>query len=289
MILIFLRLLNKIGILKFLIFNIRTEVYSNTFSIPIIKGIGIKNIKSTESWMVGLLHKLIPLVEDKTFIDVGVNIGQTLLKLKSVSQKMNYIGFEPNPSAVFYTNELIKSNHFKNTSLVPIGLSNKTEVLTLKMYNKSDVDAAASILAEFRPNEKVIEEKIIPIFNVNELSDIRLRLENAGILKIDVEGAELEVLESLEKIIEITYPFILMEILPVYNTENTYRIERQEKIELILYQFNYIIYRIIKSNQNNTSIVFEKIESIGIHDDLNKCDYIFVPKDKASVFSDIIR
>ncbi len=289
MILIFLRLLNKIGILKFLIFNVRTEIYSNTFSIPIIKGIGIKNIKSTESWMVSLLHKLIPLVEDKTFIDVGVNIGQTLLKLKSVSQKMNYIGFEPNPSAVFYTNELIKSNHFKNTAIVPIGLSNKTEVLTLKLYNKSDVDASASILAEFRPNEKIIEEKYIPVFHVNDLTNLKSSLEKVGILKIDVEGAELEVLESLEKVIGIAYPLILMEILPVYNTDNTYRIERQEKIERILHQFNYSIYRIIKSNQNNTPIIFEKIESIGIHNDLSKCDYIFVPKDKSDVFSNIIR
>lgn len=289
MTLLFLRLLNKIGILKFLIFNVKTEIYRNTFSIPIIKGIGIKNIKSTESWMVSLLRKLLPLVEDKTFIDVGVNIGQTLLKLKSVSQNMNYIGFEPNPSAVFYTNELIKSNHFKNTSIIPIGLSNKTEVLTLKMYNKSDVDASASILAEFRPNEKIIEEKIIPVFNVNDLTNLKSTLEKVGILKIDVEGAELEVLESLEAVIGKSHPFILMEILPVYSTGNIYRIERQEKIERILKQFNYTIYRIIKSNQNNKPIIFEKIESIGIHNDLSKCDYIFVPKDKSAVFSNITK
>ena len=154
-----IRLLNKIRLLQYLILNINTQIYSTKFTIPLIKGIGLKNINTTESWMVLLLKKLSTITDKGVFIDVGVNIGQTLLKLKAVNKNMVYIGFEPNPSAVFYTNELIKANGFKNTSLIPIGLSNKTEVLTLNIYNNSDVDSSASILAEFRPTEKVIEEK----------------------------------------------------------------------------------------------------------------------------------
>jgi len=103
------------------------------------------------------------------------------------------------------------------------------------------------------------------------------------LIKIDVEGAELEVLQSLETIIKIATPFILMEILPVYNTENRYRIDRQEKIEILLSQLDYSIYRIIKSK----SISFERIESIEVHSDIDKCDYIFVPNNKVTAFSNL--
>ena len=132
-------------------------------------------------------------------------------------------------------------------------------------------------------------KKKIPVFNVNELNKLKSTLEKASILKIDVEGAELEVLQSLETTIKLATPFILMEILPVYNNENTYRIKRQEKIELLLSQLNYTIYRIIKFKDSNKSIDFNKLETIGIHDDLNMCDYIFVPNSKLTAFSNLIK
>ena len=131
--LLLIRLLNKIGLLQYLMFNVNIQVYSTKFTIPIIKGIGLNNILTTELWMVLLLKKILPITNNGIFIDVGVNIGQTLLKLKAVNANMTYIGFEPNPSAVFYTNELIKANRFENTFLIPVGLNNKTEVLTLNI------------------------------------------------------------------------------------------------------------------------------------------------------------
>ena len=61
------------------------------------------------------------------------------------------------------------------------------------------------------------------------------------------------------------------------------RIERQEKIEILLSQLDYSIYRIIKSK----SISFERIESIEVHSDIDKCDYIFVPNNKVTAFSNL--
>ena len=93
-----IRLLNKIGLLQYLIFKINVQIYSTQFIIPVIKGIGLNNIITTESWGVNLLKKIFPIINKGIFVDVGVNIGQTLLKLKAVDNEMNYIGFEPNPS-----------------------------------------------------------------------------------------------------------------------------------------------------------------------------------------------
>lgn len=289
MILLLLRILKKIKLLNFLNLTIKTKSYNSTFNIPIINSIGFQNIRMTEQWMLDLLKLIIPISTKKIFVDVGVNIGQTLLKLKAVDKEMPYIGFEPNPSAVYYTNQLIKINNFKNTSLIPIGLSDKSDVLTLKIYNNSDVDSSASILAEFRPSEKVIEEKYIPVFNVNDLTTLQSTLHQTSILKIDVEGAELEVLQSMKPVIQVALPFIIMEILPVYNAQNTYRIERQKKIELILSQLNYSIFRINKPTIDNKIIKFIKLDGIGIHDNMDLCEYIFIPDNKLAAFSNLIK
>ena len=55
-----------------------------------------------EPWM---LQNLVQIAEqaEGTFVDVGVNLGQTLLAVKSIGEDWDYLGFEPNPCCLFYT------------------------------------------------------------------------------------------------------------------------------------------------------------------------------------------
>ncbi len=112
----FPRLLNKFGLLKILNLSFKITVNNNSFKIPVIAGIGFNNLFMSEVWMVQVLEKITKL-KHGTFIDVGVNIGQTLIKLRSVDKEREYLGFEPNPLCVFYTEELIKKIIFKNQPL----------------------------------------------------------------------------------------------------------------------------------------------------------------------------
>ena len=79
--------------------------------IPIVSGIGYSTIWTTELWMIDIL-KILLFLKDGVFIDIGANIGQTLIKLKCVNPDTQYFGFEPNPSCVFYMRELIKKGTF---------------------------------------------------------------------------------------------------------------------------------------------------------------------------------
>lgn len=74
-------------------------------------------------------------IDSRDFIDVGVNIGQTLLNVRSIDKDRNYIGFEPNPTCINYVMELIKINDFKNTTLIPFGIAGNdgVEVLHFSM------------------------------------------------------------------------------------------------------------------------------------------------------------
>lgn len=277
---IFIRALNKFRILRFLNINGAISLNKKRFKIPILQKVGFSNLFMSEPWMIDILKIILP-IENKKFIDVGVNIGQTLLKLKSVSSEIDYVGFEPNPICVNYASKLIKENDFDNTLLIPSGISDKNEMGVLNFFSQSETDSAASMIEDFRPNQKTFKKEFIPLFDLNSLKT-KIYLGSISILKIDVEGAELEVLNSFKKEIEEKNPIILIEILPVYDLQNMRRIERQNKIQNMLKGLKYTIFRVIK--QDDILLDLQEISEIGIHGNINDCEYVMVPKLKKEVF-----
>jgi FkbM family methyltransferase len=274
-----IRLLNKIKLLKY--FNLSGKLVLNKieFKIPIIERTGFENLFISEPWMIDLL-KIVLKNDDQYFVDVGVNVGQTLLKLKSVSGKIKYIGFEPNPLCVFYVNKLIKENKFENCQLIPTGVSDSTELGVLNFFNNSTTDSSASIISNFRVNQNIVRREYIPIFQIDEIKN-KIDLKNISVLKVDVEGAELQVLKSFHSLIKQCRPIILIEILPTYNESNSSRIERQNEIVQIVTNLNYSIYRVIKKQYKFIQLL--KISTIEIHSDLNQCEYVMIPNDKTEI------
>src|SRR5919205_552723 len=74
-------------------------------------------------WMVDALARLFALAGRPGLVDVGVNIGQTLLKLRSIARDAPYVGFEPNPFCIQFVNELIALNGFDRCVLLPVALA----------------------------------------------------------------------------------------------------------------------------------------------------------------------
>ena len=278
-----IRGLNKIKVLKYLNLNVLIKLNNRKFKIPVLQKIGFNNLFMSEPWMIDLLKGIVN-IDQGAFIDVGVNVGQTLLKLKCVDQEIEYIGFEPNPNCVNYTKKLIEVNEFDKCKLIPVGLSNKNELGVLNFYSDSETDASASIIPDFRRNSKIIFKEFVPLFEFNYLKDL-VGCSDFSILKIDVEGAELEVLNSFYTAIGANKPIILIEILPVYNKQNVDRLQRQEKIQELLEKLNYSIFRVIKQDDNFEGI--QEIDDIGIHSDMNKCEYVMVHNSKKDQLTDL--
>jgi FkbM family methyltransferase len=267
-----IRALRKIRILKRLTIYSQINIDGVKFKIPIINEVGINNYLSlSESWMHHILKRL--LDTEKTFIDVGINLGQTLIKVKATNKSIRYIGFEPNPNCVNYINELIKVNNLQNIEIYPIGISDKSTVLKLNLFSDSEHDSAASIIEEFRDSNNIKRSINVPVFNISELG--LTNNPKVGIIKIDVEGAELEVLKGLKERIKSDRPLMLIEILPTYSSQNANRVNRQNEILNLIIEFNYSIFRIIKAKNNFIDI--KEMQSFDIHSDLNLCEYIFCP------------
>ena len=59
-------------------------------------GIGLNNFRPAEPWLDSLIAHLLRQ-RAGAFVDAGVKIVQTLIKVKSIDARQPYIGFEPNP------------------------------------------------------------------------------------------------------------------------------------------------------------------------------------------------
>jgi len=270
-------------VLEYFNFTVTRKINGKYFKIPILGSLGISNLSVSEKWMIDLL-KIILQINSLKFIDVGANIGQTLLKLKSIDKDIEYVGFEPNPNCIFYLRTLINKNSIKNTVLVPIGISTKNMLGELNFYIKNATDSSASILENFRVN-KILRKEFISLFDVKNIKN-NINFNKMSFLKVDVEGAELEVIESFKDEIKNHNPFILLEILPIYNIkENPDRFERQNKLLSILKNLNYSKFRVIKTKEKLLSL--KEIDKIEVHSNLNDCDYLFVPKIKLNQFKSI--
>lgn len=280
-----IRLLNKLQLLQNINVSGSVTVSGKRFVIPIIHKTGFDHLFQAEPWMVEVLQIVLQIQPGK-FVDVGTNIGQTLLNLRSVSDQMPYIGFEPNPLCVFYMNQLISANKIQNAYVFPFGISSKAGIGELNFYYESDTDSSASTLPDFRPDQPVVRREQIVLFDIPAVSD-KIDFSDLAVIKIDVEGSEHEVITGFRNEIARWNPILLIEILPAYDVSRTDRVRNQHEIVRMLREFDYSIFRIIKRDQ--VLIDFEEIPEIEIHSDLNSCEYVMVPATKRIRFKEAYR
>jgi len=259
-----LRILRKVGALEYLNIALSIKLNESKFIIPIFHGVGLDHLNPSENWMINLIDKLLRFKSGQ-FIDVGANIGQTLLKLKSVDWELKYVGFEPNPKCVYYLNEVIRRNSFIKASIIPMGIYSFDGIAQLYFSKDNAFDSCATLVKNFR-DVKDQERIMVPVISGNSLGFLDKEI---SILKIDVEGAEVDVIEQFKDIINIRRPFVICEILPAYSSKNTFRIERQARIKSIFEDLNY------KIAQIGNKLV--RIDTIPINNDVNNSNYLFFP------------
>jgi hypothetical protein len=113
---------------------------------------------------------------------------------------------------------------------------------------------------------------IVPVLSFQTVCK-SISVSEIGVIKIDVEGAELEVLQTLSDHIEKCKPVVIIEILSAYSEENLLRFSRQQSIELLIKRFNYKILRIIEDRKGRLMNV-QRIEGFDVHSDPDMCNYI---------------
>ena len=222
--------------------------------------------------------------QDGSFVDVGVHVGQTLLKVKRLSPATPYVGFEPNLPALSQVQALVRRRDLPGCTFYPMALGTTWGVADLRSRG-GDADPAASVVEGFRDEEFYAVSRAVSLAAGDDV------LTGAGhrpvaMIKIDVEGGELEVLRGLQKTLAGDRPPVLCEVLPVYDAADSrgaFRLQRQDEMEALLADLDYRILRL----ERDGSLVVQ--DTIGVHANLEHCDYLFLPAERLAEVESLCR
>ncbi len=279
--------LRRLGFLEHLNFVYPVAENGQRLRIPLLAGVGWDNIFMAERWMGGLLDAMLGLRPTGTVLDIGVNVGQTLIKLKRLQLRHPYIGFEPNPVCVNYLNALLRENRFEDAQIVPVGIFDQPALLELLSPDAGDVAAGnASIMRGLhRRGRKSAAGQWVSLLPF-ELAASALGLGEVALVKIDVEGAEVFVLRSLESLVERARPPLILEVLPQHTLELTQ--EKNAALMDIIERWDYRLLRVCKDASDQRVVGTEPIGDIGPNTDPQGWDYLVVPVEMVSAVERVV-
>ena len=174
----------------------------------------------------GILFLMRDLLKEKpgcVFIDIGANVGVHSLFMSNFCSQVH--SFEPYQKVRERLIHNMQLNQINNIIVHDIGLGSKDEYLDFFVPIGAH-QGEGSFLSEHRGDSKLIGKLKV----VNGDSYIsRLQLNNIGLIKIDVEGFEKDVLIGLENSLKVYRPFIVME----YSTTTKSKMSLKELKEIL--------------------------------------------------------
>jgi FkbM family methyltransferase len=224
-------------------------------------------------------------------IDVGVNRGQTLLRMLELAPERDYVGFEPQPLAAACVEMFIGSNNLRHCRVFPVALSDTTGPLSIGIRGvgiKALAPGTASMVKRFRPES--FYDREMSIFAVRGDDILKaLGVLSVALIKVDVEGAELEVLRGLTDTLINGRPVVVFEVLHHYlvGTDSPLddelieeRMSRVESLEAHLRQARYRVLHI------EGSVAVKEVNKIQPRrvNDLSSTDYVAIAEEHFSCF-----
>ena len=186
-----------------------------------------------EDWMEQYIKEIYE--ENSNIIDVGAHIGTfSLMASKYISPNSKIYCFEPVYTKILEMN-IEKNNLLEKVIFSSNGLSNKQKTIPgfYIDFNKSQNYGFTFVDEIFCENNIYKSKNIIKLDTLDNLN-----IENISILKIDVEGNELNVLEGAFNTILKNKPSILIEIWSTSPNEKLKtKNEKQTDLNLMFFLF----------------------------------------------------
>lgn len=130
-------------------------------------------------------------------VDGGASEGFYAIAIKMANPTCRIIAVEPNPIAFDLLKRNVAFNNFQNIELVQGAIGRSDEVREFEYANVASAVGSFHILREQRPwlPERYIESVEVKCYTLDSLYK-RYHLESVDILKLDIEGVELEALSN---------------------------------------------------------------------------------------------
>lgn len=133
---------------------------------------------------------------DDVVWDVGSNVGLYVCLLASKAAEGRVIGFEPHPDHVARIRENVAINGFENVDVEQIALADASTTTELQIVSEEDHHEGKHTLQDDPEAQETIE---VEVERGDEIVADDVPAPN--IVKIDVEGSELETLQGMKNIL----------------------------------------------------------------------------------------
>jgi FkbM family methyltransferase len=138
------------------------------------------------------------------FLDVGANIGDiSCIASRFVGVEGSVYAIEPNPKNFAILNENIRINKLENVCPFQVALGGS--VSTAYLYKRNKNDSGMDSLIGNKNTNRALR---VAVTTIDTLIEER-QMPNPSLVKIDVEGYELEVLKGARKLLESQHAPIL--------------------------------------------------------------------------------
>lgn len=164
-----------------------------------------------------------------TVFDIGANVGGLSVALsRMVGSKGRVVAFEANPFLLPRLHEDLRANGARNVQVVPRAVWSRAEQV-LSFYCEESAHAAGSSLLVHDANAREVKVETTTIDAWCAAERVR-----PTVLKIDVEGAEHQVLQGAQALLRRAPPVIVLEYRPQHDV-------RADVLELLTH-FDYTFF-----------------------------------------------
>ena len=138
-------------------------------------------------------------------IDIGANIGYfTLIMAKGIRENGKVFSFEPEPKNFELLKKNVEINNYSNVILEKKAIGNKTGTAKLYLADRKNNVFSSGMHRIFRSDlvSQIADPILINIIKLDDyLQDLKF-IKKIRLIKIDVEGAEFDVLKGMNKILD---------------------------------------------------------------------------------------
>lgn len=153
------------------------------------------------------LNDLYNRVKDgEVIFDIGANIGSTAMHFATCANNTTVYGFEPDAHNFKIATNNIKLNKLDNIKLYNFGLGDKK--MQSKLYIKDDNNRGMNRILNESKNE--MQYSVIEITTLDDVVE-EIKPPHIDVIKIDVEGFEMKVLEGAKNTLVKFKPKLFLE------------------------------------------------------------------------------
>lgn len=208
-----------------------------------------ENNKHIEQTHIDRLKKVIKDINNPVIVDVGANLGWFTLDLKFSNPTSKIIAFEPQKVLTNMLEYSIALNSFENITVHNIGLGHKDHLMELAVFDYNKMGNFGGIsLGKYNGSKENIGQSPLRYQQIQVKKLDQFEFDRLDLLKVDIEGMELEFLVGAEITIKKHRPIIFIEFLKCDRAILKNTLKQLDYYIRETHDYNYLCFPVTENN-----------------------------------------